>query len=69
MPRQVRVAFQLCLSRPPARAELADARAFIAAQTDARERREASPPGAARQHALTDFCQSLFGLNEFIYVD
>ena len=23
----------------------------------------------ARIEALTDFCQSLFGLNEFVYVD
>ncbi len=67
---QIRAAFQLCLSRGPAPDELADARAFIAAQTAARAQRDAKEPFAAAQRlALTDFCQSLFGLNEFIYID
>jgi cytochrome c553 len=67
---QIRAAFQLCLSRTPATDELADARAFISAQIDVRTQRDAKQsPAAAQQLALTDFCQSLFGLNEFIYVD
>ena len=67
---QIRSAFQLCLAREPARDELADARTFISAQVAARTQRDAKQPAAAAQHlALTDFCQSLFGLNEFIYVD
>ena len=67
---QIRLAFQLCLSRPPAPDELADALAFVAAQAAARTKRDAKMPVADVQRlALTDFCQSLFGLNEFIYVD
>jgi hypothetical protein len=27
------------------------------------------PKAAARKLALTDYCQALFGLNEFVYVD
>jgi hypothetical protein len=27
------------------------------------------PTAAARRSAAADFCQTLFGLNEFIYVD
>ncbi len=55
----VRRAFQLCLGREPARDELEDSAAFI------RDRMANKP---SRQ-ALADFCQSLFGLNEFIYID
>ncbi len=62
----IRLAFQLCLNREPAPGELADARDFVAQQSAARTRPDAAngPP-----LALTDFCQSLFGLNEFIYID
>ena len=67
---QIRAAFQLCLAREPARDELADARAFISAQTVARTQRDAKlSSSTALRVALTDFCQSLFGLNEFIYID
>ena len=67
---QIRAAFLLCLSRAPASEELTDARAFISAQTAARSQRDATqPPADAQRLALTDFCQSLFGLNEFIYID
>ena len=67
---QIRMAFQLCLSREPAHDELADARAFITEQTSGRKQRDTTKLGEAAQHlALTDFCQTLFGLNEFIYVD
>ncbi len=67
---QIRRAFQLCLSREAAPDELTDARAFVTAQIAARTERDAKQPAADLQHlALTDFCQSLFGLNEFIYID
>jgi hypothetical protein len=67
---QIRAAFQLCLARAPAHGELADGRAFISAQIAARSQRDAKqPPEAMHRLALTDFCQSLFGLNEFIYID
>jgi hypothetical protein len=39
---------------------------FIEAQAEARSQRAEATP---RIEALTDYCQSLFGLNEFIYVD
>ena len=65
---QIRAAFQLCLGRAPASEELAAARTFIESQTAARAQRDAKSADAP-QLALTDFCQSLFGLNEFIYVD
>ncbi len=67
---QIQLAFQLCLGRAPAPDELADARVFISSQIAARAQRDAKqPPAAAQRLALIDFCQSLFGLNEFIYVD
>ena len=67
---QIRRAFALCLSRDPGSAELDDARAFITAQIDVRAKRDARLPAEElKRLGLTDFCQSLFGLNEFIYID
>ena len=63
---QVRHLFQLCLSREPNPGEVTDATTFLVAQTEARQQRTEKDPATA---ALTDFCQSLFGLNEFIYID
>jgi hypothetical protein len=62
--------FRLTLSRPPGDVERAASVRFLERQL---ERRAARAPGQApeeiRSRALTDFCQALFGLNEFIYVD
>ena len=62
--------FRLALSRPPTDAERAASVRFLEGQL---ERRGARAPGQApeelRLRALTDFCQALFGLNEFLYVD
>jgi hypothetical protein len=67
---QIQQAFQLCLNRAPAPAELADALGFVIEQSAVREKRDSKQPADdAERLALTDFCQSLFGLNEFIYVD
>ena len=67
---QIRLAFQLCLSREPDPTELAEAAAFVRAQAASRRARDTKPSDDAGQKlALTDFCQSLMGLNEFIYVD
>ena len=67
---QLSRAYQLCLSREPTAEERADARSFIAKQTAARrERNKNQSRDVAERLALTDFCQVLFGLNEFIYVD
>lgn len=66
----VRRAFQLCLGRGPFPDELAEAATFIGEQTKARHPRDApDPPGKAQRLALANFCQALFGLNEFIYID
>jgi hypothetical protein len=48
---QIRRGFELGLSRPPQRSELADSPRFLDAGAD----------------ALTDFCHALFNLNEFVY--
>ena len=67
---RVRRAFQLTLARNPEADELTAACAFVAEQAASRQQRagEANAEQAERT-AWTDFCQALFGLNEFIYVD
>jgi hypothetical protein len=63
-------AFRLALSRPPDGAERAACVQFLERQVERRRAREPSAaPEAIRLGAVTDFCQTLFGLNEFIYVD
>ncbi len=63
-PAQINRAYLLALSRPPTAKELASAGAFLAAQAASYE---AEKKANARGHALADFCQVLFGLNEFAY--
>jgi len=63
---QVLFAFQHGLNRAPEPEELADVCAFIKQQSLERAGRGESDGSLL---ALTDFCHSLFGLNEFIYVD
>lgn len=60
---QVTRAYALALGRAPTSDELNDALAFIAAQTKSYEADKMAP-----SIALMDFCQVLFGLNEFSYV-
>jgi hypothetical protein len=62
----VKRGFELALSRPPDDVELADAVDFLRAAT---ERYQAGGHQQPASQALSDFCQVLFGLNEFIYVD
>lgn len=59
-------AFETSFARLPTNREIETSIQFIEAQTKARTERAEQDP---RSEALTDFCQSLFGLNEFIYVD
>ncbi|MFN0128311.1 MAG: DUF1549 and DUF1553 domain-containing protein [Verrucomicrobiales bacterium] len=59
-------AYSIALNRLPSAAELADATAFIDAQTDRHRAARAPDP---RSLALTDFAQIVLSLNEFIYVD
>ena len=64
---QVELAYRLALGRPPSAPECAAALGFLDEQT---RRRWAGPAkGETRPLALTDLCQVLFGLNEFLYVD
>lgn len=58
--------FTLAFSRKPTESEVAKSLAFIESQTKIRTERNEE---GARHEAMADFCQSLFGLNEFIYVD
>jgi Protein of unknown function (DUF1553) len=62
----VALAYRTALARPPSAVELSDALAFIAGQEAARG---ALAGDQARLLALTDYCQVLMCLNEFVYVD
>ena len=62
----VEAAFQLSFCRSPNDIEMAASTSFIQAQTKNRKSRKDKNQ---RLEAITDFCQSLFGLNEFVYVD
>jgi Protein of unknown function (DUF1553)/Protein of unknown function (DUF1549)/Planctomycete cytochrome C len=67
---KIELAFQLALARPPGAGELETAVQFVEEQIARRTARESSSSADAIQlQALTDFCQALFSLNEFIYVD
>lgn len=59
-------AFEAAFARLPTSKEVNFARQFIQSQTAARQKRNEKDP---QLESVTDFCQSLFGLNEFIYVD
>jgi mono/diheme cytochrome c family protein len=63
---KVNRAYSLALNRSPTRRERADAVAFIEQQ---RTRYRAEEKTDAREQALTDFAQVMFGLNEFIYAE
>jgi hypothetical protein len=65
---QVRLAWRLALGREPSSGELQSGSAFIDAQARQRSTRE-SNKSDPQQLALADFCQAIFALNEFIYVD
>ena len=62
----IEAAFEISFARPPTHSEIESSVHFIEAQTSARTERNEQDP---YNEALTDFCQALFGLNEFIYVD
>ena len=64
VPAQINRAYLLALSRPATAKEQASAAAFLASQTASYEADKKPNP---RQLALADFCQVLFGLNEFAY--
>ncbi|MFP6621155.1 MAG: PSD1 and planctomycete cytochrome C domain-containing protein [Pirellulaceae bacterium] len=58
-------AYWLALGRPPNSDERADSVEFLAQQS---KLRNPANPEASRVQALTDFCQVLFSMNEFIYI-
>ena len=64
----VRGAFAISLARSPSESELKSSAEFIAARQAQRQKRGMNEEDAQRA-ALADFCQTMFGLNEFLYVD
>ena len=67
---QVRLAWRLALGREPSAGELESGTAFINTRLQQRSTREPGKPETDLQNlALADFCQAIFALNEFIYVD
>jgi hypothetical protein len=62
----VHAGYATALGRQPSEQELADSVQFVKEQE---ESYRADKKANARQLALTDFCQALMGLNEFLYVD
>jgi hypothetical protein len=63
-------AFQLALARSPTDAERIASVEFIKGQIEKRQAREPGTSAAeTRRNAVADFCQTIFSLNEFIYVD
>lgn len=67
--RCVELAYQLAFSRMPTQVEASAGVAFLTRQTRERSAREQKTSAQSWRLALTDYCQALFGLNEFIYVD
>jgi len=67
---QVRLAWRLALAREPSTDELNSGVDFIKSQIQERLTRDSNKSKTEMQQlALADFCQALFALNEFIYVD
>lgn len=69
-------AFEVCFARSPSDREIETSLQFIADQTKVRTARSEQAQAEKNRkqqdpnlEALTDYCQALFGLNEFIYVD
>jgi hypothetical protein len=66
----VEQSYSSALAREPSDKERAAALAFIKSQLEARKMRDAKAgDDEIRRQALADFCQAVFSLNEFLYVD
>jgi len=63
---QIAAGYEIALARLPDETELADSVAFVQKATESYQAAKNERPEA---QALADFCQVLFGLNEFIYID
>ncbi len=64
-PRAIRQAYRIAYARPPNEAELTDGEKFLAQQ---QRSFEAEGKANAAALALTDYCQTLLSLNEFLYI-
>lgn len=62
-------AYWLALARPPTELERKNSLRFVDHQLERRAREKSLSVDELRLRALTDYCQVLFSLNEFIYVD
>jgi hypothetical protein len=68
--RLVERAFEIAIARQPTASELSASQDFLKAQIQRRQTRETGKPAAeVRLAAAADFCQAIFGLNEFLYID
>jgi hypothetical protein len=68
--RLVDRAFSIALARAPTAAERSASVEFLKTQTSNRQARESgTPPAEIGLAAVADFCQTIFSLNEFIYID
>jgi hypothetical protein len=68
--RWIEQAYLLALSRQPSAGESAASTEFLEGQIrDRTERSPDEPVDEVRRRALADFCQTVFSLNEFLYVD
>jgi hypothetical protein len=65
-PVQVRVAYRIAISRDPRPRELAGNLSFLAKQRDHHATRQAANPD---EEALTDLCNVILNLNEFLYIN
>jgi hypothetical protein len=64
------LAFEAALGRPPDEQEKEMARGFVITRLEQRRRRAmGQEEDALLLVALTDYCQALFGLNEFLYIE
>ena len=66
LPAAVTHGYQLTLGRKPDPIELRNATEFVKQQTASYN---AENKSTAAELALADFCQVLFGLNEFLYIE
>jgi hypothetical protein len=67
---QVHLAWRSALAREPSREELKAGAGFVKAQIKQRSSRPQAKGASDAGHlALVDFCQALWALNEFVYVD
>lgn len=68
--RIVNLAFPIALARGPSPSERSAAIEFLQSQIQRRQQRDAGKPESEiRRAAVADFCQALFSLNEFLYID